>query len=295
VDGTGYARNLYKLAAVNQAGSLSGDTGSVGPYYTRIVTPPRPPVLYKVQSASAAIVVAWALDTSPDVAAYMIYRSADPSALADLRFFGQDPTHPAALSALPSVTANTQSYPPLSFVQGSSGNVDPRLIGFVPDPRLVARDYSNSVMAEIVLPPGPPPNQVNAVYRLSDFITTPNKPQLGFNYWTTPVSGLPAVVQSSPTQTRLTGLRIGLGRGVPVVVVATWAGVQKALGVVPVRRAGFVDVVSSPSTPADPNAIAAAPAPSASAPNFYAVLSVDIFGNRSTPSKIFAGQMFGTL
>jgi hypothetical protein len=294
VDGTGYARNLYKLAAVNQAGSVSGDTGSVGPYYTRIVSPPRPPVLYKVQSASAAIVVAWALDTNPDVAAYMIYRSADFSALADLRFFGQDPTHPAALSALPSVTANTQSYPPLSFVQGSGGNVDPRLIGFVPDPRLVARDYTNSVMAEILLPPGPPPDQINAVYRLSDFITAAGKPQLGFNYWTTPVSGLPAVVQSSPTQTRLTGLRIGLGRGMPVVVVATWAGVQKALGVVPVRRAGFVDVASSPSTPSDPNAIAAAPAPSASAPNFYAVASVDIFGNRSAPSKIFAGQMFGT-
>jgi hypothetical protein len=80
----------------------------------------------------------------------------------------------------------------------------------------------------------------------------------------------------------------------PVVVVATWAGVQKALGVVPVRRAGFVDVASSPSTPSDPNAIAAAPAPSASAPNFYAVAYVDIFGNRSAPSKIFAGQMFGT-
>lgn len=293
VDGTGYARNLYKLSAVNQAGSLSGDTGSVGPYYTRVVTPPRPPVLYKVQSASAAIVVAWALDTNPDVAAYMVYRSADPTNLADLRFFGQDPTHPAPLSSLPSVIANTQSYPPLSFVQGSGGNVDPRLIGFVPDPRLVARDYTNSVMAEIVLPPGPPPDQVNAVYRLSDYI--PGKPQIGFNYWTSVVSGLPAVVQSSPTETRLTGLRIGLGRGVPVVVFATWGGVQKALGVVPIRRAGFVDVVSSPSTPADPNAIAAAPAPSASTPNFYAVVAVDIFGNRSASSKIFAGQMFGSL
>jgi hypothetical protein len=178
-------------------------------------------------------------------------------------------------------------------VQGTGGNVDPRLIGFVPDPRLVARDYTNSVMAEIVLPPGPPPDQINAVYRLSDYI--PGKPQIGFNYWTSPVSGLPSVVHSSPTETRLTGLRIGLGRGVPVVVVATWAGVEKALGVVTIRRAGFVDVVSSPSTPADPNAIAAAPAPSTSAPNFYAVVAVDIFGNRSAPSKIFAGQMFGSL
>ncbi len=294
VDGTGYARNLYKLAAVNQAGSLSDDTGSVGPYYTRIVTPPRPPVLYKVQSASAAIIVAWALDTNPDVAAYMVYRAADPSALADLRFFGQDPTHPAALNTLPSVTASTQTYPPLSFLQGTGGNVDPRLVGFVPDPRLVARDYPDSVMAEIVLPPGPPPDKVNAVYRLSDYSTKAGQAQAGFNYWTAPVSTLPAVVQTSPTETRLTGLRIGLGRGVPVVVVATWAGVPKAIGVVPIRRAGFVDVVRSPSTPADPNAIAAAPPPSATSPNFYAVVAVDVFGNRSAPSKIFAGQMFGT-
>ena len=293
VDGTGYGRNLYKLAAVNQAGSQSGDTGSVGPVYTRIVAPPRPPVLYKVQSASAAIVVAWGLDSNPDVAAYLVYRASNPAALADLRYFGQDPSHPAPLNELPSVQDNTQSYPPLTLVQGTGGNIDSRLIGFVPDPRLVARDYTNSVMAEIVLPPGPPPDEVNGVYRQSDYIVMAGATQIGFNYWTPPVSTLPAVV-STPTQTRLTGLRIGLGRGVPVVVVATWSGVKKAIGVVPIRRAGFVDAVSSASTPADPNAIAAAPPPSATAPNFYAVVSVDIFGNRSTPSQIFAGQMFGT-
>jgi hypothetical protein len=50
--------------------------------------------------------------------------------------------------------------------------VDARLIGFVPDPRLVARDYTNSVMAEIVLPPGPAPDTINGVYRLSDYIAT---------------------------------------------------------------------------------------------------------------------------
>ena len=294
VDGTGYGRNLYKLAAVNLAGSLSDDTGSVGPVYTRIVTPPRPPVLYKVQAAPAAIIVAWALDTNPDVAAYIVYRGASPAALADLRYFGPDPAHPVPLSDLWSISTNTQTYPPLTFHQGSGGDVDPRLIGFVPDPRLVARDYPNSVMAEIVLPPGPPPDEVNAVYRLSDYIVTPGATQPGFSYWTPPVSGLPAVVQTSPTQTRLIGLRIGLGRGVPVVVVATWNGTQKAIGVVPNRRAGFVDATSSATVPADANAIAGAPPPSATGTNFYAVVSVDIFGNRSTPSQVFAGQMFGT-
>lgn len=293
VDGTGYGRNLYKLAAVNQSGSTSSDTGSVGPIYTRIVTPPRPPVLYKVQSASAAIVVAWGLDTNPDVAAYLVYRASTAAALADLRYFGNDASHPAPLNELATVQYNTQSYPPLTFVQGTGGNVDARLIGFVPDPRLVARDYPNSVMAEIVLPPGPPPDEINGVYRQSDYIPTSGATQVGFNYWTPPVNTLPSVV-STPTQTRLTGLRIGLGRGVPVVVVATWSGVKKAIGVVPIRRAGFVDAVSSASTPADPNAIAAAPPPSATAPNFYAVVSVDIFGNRSMPSQIFSGQMFGT-
>jgi hypothetical protein len=293
VDGTGYGRTLYRLAAVNAAGSLSATTGSIGPYYVQIVTPPRPPVLYKLQATESAIVVAWALDTNPDVAAYLVYRAATLDALADLRYFGADWTHPAPASALPSVRYNEQSYPPLSFVQGTPPNIDQRIIALVPDPRLCARDYNGSDMGEIALPPGPPPDSVNGVYRLSEY-SPARAPlsQLAFNYWTPPASGGIAQLKTdSPTQSRLTGLRIGLGRGVPVVVVATWKGSVKVVGQVPVRRAGFVDGVATGGAPLDPNAIPSASAPSTNALNAYVVVAVDIFGNRSAPSKAFAAQM----
>jgi hypothetical protein len=293
IDGTGYGRTLYRLAAVNQAGSMSSTTNSIGPYYTRIVTPPRPPVLYKLQPTETAIIVAWALDTNPDVAAYVVYRAASVGDLEDMRYFGADWAHPAAASALPSVQFSGQSYPPLSFVQGTALNIDKRLIGFVPDPRLCARDYGGSNMAEIALPPGPPPDQINGVYRLSDYASALGPlGQIAFNYWTPPAAGgIAELVTASPTQSRLTGLRIGLGRGVPVVVVATWNGSVKVIGQVPVRRAGFVDGVSAGGVPLDPNAISNTPAPSTNALNAYVVVAVDIFGNRSAPSSAFATQM----
>jgi hypothetical protein len=293
VDGTGYGRALYRVAAVNQAGSVSSTTGSIGPYYTQIVTPPRAPVLYKLQSTESAIVVAWALDTNPDVAAYMIYRAATLEALADLRYFGADWTHPASASALSSVSYNGQSYPPLSFVQAAAPNIDQRIVGFVPDPRLCARDYNGSDMGEIALPSGAPPDQVKGVYRLSDYNSALSPlGQLAFNYWTPPsAGGIAQLKTDSPTQSRLTGLRIGLGRGVPVVIVATWKGTARTIGQVPVRRAGFVDGVTAGGVALDPNAIANAPAPGTATLNAYVVVAVDIFGNYSAPSKAFAAQM----
>jgi hypothetical protein len=76
-----------------------------------------------------------------------------------------------------------------------------------------------------------------------------------------------------------------------VVVVATFAGSVKVFGLVPVRRAGFVDGVTASAKPLDVNAILGAPPPSATALNAYAVVAVDIFGNRSAPSSVFAAQM----
>lgn len=295
VDGSGYGRTVYRLTAVNQAGSMStAPTNTIGPWYTTIVKPPRAPVLYKVQPTETAVIVAWALDASPDVAGYVVYRAGTVEELEDLRYFGADPTHPSPTNELPTFARNNQSYPPLTFVQGTSGNVDQRIVGFVPDPRLCARDYQGSDMGEVILPPGPAPETINGVYRLSDYVQALGPTgQPAFNYWTPPAAGgIAQVVTSSTTQTRLTGLRIGLGRGVPVVVVATWAGKVQALGVVPNRRAAFVD--SAPAS--DPNAIAGAPAPntctaSACGVNAYAVVSVEIFGNRSAPSSVFATQM----
>jgi hypothetical protein len=288
VNGNGYGRTVYRLAAVNQAGSFSSTTKSIGPWYTKIVTPPRPPVLYKLQPTESALIVAWALDTNPDVAAYAVYRGTSVADLADLRYFGADPAHPSPPGELPSVQYNTQSYPPLSFVQGLGANIDPRIVGFVPDPRLCARDYNGSDMGEVVLPTGPPPDTVNGVYRLSDYVQALGPAgQLAFNYWTPPAGGIAQLVTSFATQSRLKGLRIGLGRGVPVVVVATWGTTMKALGVVPIRRAGFID--SAPVS--DPNAIQGVPEPNTSALNAYAVVSIDISGNRSASSSVFAAQM----
>ena len=65
----------------------------------------------------------------------------------------------------------------------------------------------------------------------------------------------------------------------------------KVVGQVPVRRAGFVDGVASGGAPLDPNAIHGVPAPATNALNAYVVVAVDIFGNRSAPSKAFAAQM----
>jgi hypothetical protein len=293
VDGTGFGRTLYRLAAVNAAGSISSTTGSIGPYYTQIVTPPRPPVLYKLQATESAIIVAWALDSNPDVAAYLVYRAASVDQLNDLRFFGADPTHPVPQSALATIRYNQQTWPPLSFVQAPApANVDPRMVGFVFDPRLCARDYAGSDMGEIVLPTGPAPDAVHGVYRLTEYDSTAAPTmQTAFNYWTPPgVGGIAQLKVDSASQTRLTGLRIGLGRGVPVVLVATWQGVTRVLGQVPVRRAGFVDGVSSGGSPLDANAIAGAPAPNAAGTNAYVVVALDIYGNRSLPSKPFAAQ-----
>ena len=275
---------------MNAAGSSSDVSDSIGPYYTRIVTLPRPPVVYKLQALESAIIVAWALDSNPDVAGYLAYRGTSLSDLSDLRFFGPDPSHPST-TGLATIGTNFKQWPLLSF---GSGTIDPRIIGFVPDPRLCVRDYTGSDMGEIPLPAGPPPDAVNAVYRVSEYDPTEpptNQPQ-AFNYWTPPAAGgIAQVVTDSSTRSRLTGLRIGLGRGVPVVVVATYAGVPKVMGQVPVRRIGFVDGVSTSGVPFDPNALAGAAPPSTTSLNTYAIVSVDIFGNRSASSTVFASQM----
>lgn len=290
VDGTGYGRNLYKLAAVNAAGNVSGVTGSIGPYYTRVVTPPRPPVFYKLQATQSAIIPAWALDSNPDVAAYIVYRANSAASLADLRYFGNDPTHPVAPSALAATQYNPKVAHGISF---GSGLLDPRIIGLTPDPRLCARDYEDSDAGEIALPIGPAPDAVNGVYRLTEYDSKLDPlAQKAFNYWTPPATGgIAQLIIDTLTQSRLTGLRIGLGRGVPVVVVATFAGRVKALGQVRVRRGAFIDGLTSAGTASDPNAIPGAPTLNLTGPNFYCIVAVDIFGNLSTPSKAFAAQL----
>ena len=62
---------------------------------------------------------------------------------------------------------------------------------------------------------------------------------------------------AKPATSRVTGLRLGLGRGVAAVVVASYAGVVRVIGSQPVLRIAFIDGIqpgSAPPTPADPNA-----------------------------------------
>ena len=56
------------------------------------------------QPLGGGVLVAWALDTGPDTAGYLIYRAGSPDVLADLRYFGQPGpggvTDPARLARL---------------------------------------------------------------------------------------------------------------------------------------------------------------------------------------------------
>ena len=292
VDGGGYGRTFYKLASVNAAASGSALTGAIGPYYTRVVTPPRAPVVYKIQATSASIVVAWALDDNNDVAGYLVYRGAEASDLADLRWFGPNPEFPSATGVAAILSDPKRAYP-LSFGPGA---IDPRIIALKPDPRLCARDYEGGDMGEIPLPPGVVPDAIDAVYRLSDYQASRaplDQPQ-AFNYWTPPKrGGIAQLVVDGPGQARIKGLRIGLGRRVPVVVVVSSAGAPQVLGDVGVRRLSLTDGVSS-GAPLDPDASSVYAPPAATGSNFYAVVAVDVHGNRSAGSKIFAASLSPT-
>src|ERR1051325_10890309 len=84
---------------------------------------------------------------------------------------------------------------------------------------------------------------------------------------------------------RVKGLRVGLGRGVPVVVVAQIAGATQSLGVLQSRRISFVDKAGNAEV------IPGTTPPQAAKTYYYTVVAVDIFGNRSAPSIIFSGQL----
>ncbi len=292
-NGNGFGRNLYQLCSINGAGSRSAPTPSVGPIYTRTVRPSRAPVLYKVapQPGTGAFIVAWALDASPDVAGYLVYRAPSPEELVDVRWWGSDPERPLEPVELARVQTSPGAWSPLSL---TAGERDPRLIGLVNDPRAWARDYQGSDMGEVALPPGTPPEEILGVYRLAEFeAKTPAVQPGAFNYWIPgPAGGTAQLVTdtaTSPASARITGLRLGLGRGVAVVVVARYAGAVRTIGVQEPLRAAFVDGPRAPgeTEPADANALLPwTPLTSGESPA-YAVVAVDVAGNRSAPSRPF--------
>jgi hypothetical protein len=298
VKGNGHGRTLYKLSALNQAGSVSTRTGAAGPIYTQAVRASRAPVLYRVQAAVDALIVAWALDDNTDVAGYLVYRADDPTALVDLRWWGTDPTHPADASTLAGPTFDPTAWQGFAL---SAGPVDPRLVAVIGDPRVFARDHPESDMAEIPLPPGGAPDEVLGVYRLDEFAAAapPQTQPQAFNYWlpdTGSGDGTAQVITvggGAAARSRITGLRLGLGQGVPAVVVARYGTTVRALGTLPIRRATFVDAAvtgSSPATPTDADAVTGWTAPDLTAASFYTVVAVDIAGNRSPAATAYGAR-----
>jgi hypothetical protein len=301
VDGKGDGRFLYKLQAVNQAGNPSSEAGNprgvtraAGPYYTRVTQPPTAPPLARVQPLRGGIVIVWAIEPGPDTAVYLVYRAASREDLSDLRYFGKptatglvDPTKRARLESRPN------AWPVLGF---SGEDVDPRIVALVPDPRLISRDSEGSFMAEITLPLGVVPSAVLGVYRAAEFDAAgdPLHQPGAFNYWRPPsAGGLAQLVTAPAGPVRVVGLRIGLGRAVPVVVVATLDGAARVLGVLPARRAAFLDAGTTGS-PADTSALSGWTPPPAGAPSFYRVVAVDRFGNVSDPSAVGSAQPANT-
>lgn len=288
VDGKGFGSTVFTLAAVNKAGSESARTGAIGPYYTRPTTPPRAPVLYRVQPAISSVVVAWALDESPDVAGYLVYRADSVEALADLRWFGPDKSAPQT-TGLATIVSDPAAAVPISF---SAGSIDTRLIALVPHPQLCARDYEGSDMGEVPLPDGTVPDAIDAVHRATGYDATRpplDQPQ-AFNYWTPPAAGGIAQFTTASGRARVTGLRIGLAQRVPVVVVATFGGTPRALGALAVRRAAFVDGIGADAKPLDAHALDGYTAPNPAADNVYCVVALDVWGQRSPPSKAFVAR-----
>jgi hypothetical protein len=151
-------------------------------------------------------------------------------------------------------------------------------------------------MGEVALPSGPPPEEILGVYRLAEFDpSTPETQPGAFNYWIPGSAGgtaqLVSDTSSSPATSRITGLRLGLGRGVAVAVVASYAGTIKVIGGLPVLRTAFVDgaiLGSNPATPADLNAAPSWTSVASGESPSYVLVAIDVAGNQSTPSKPFA-------
>jgi len=279
IDGKGFERVLYKLGAMNAAGSSSHLTGAAGPYYTRIITPPRPSTLAKIAANNTSITIEWTISQSPDIAAYLVYRAEKREDLVDLRYFGPDPARPLVPSALAQLVYSHTQRPAMKL---SGAPIDPRIRALVPDPRIFARDFEGSDRAEIRLPDDT--QEIFGVYRLSEFNAagSPLNQPGAFNYWRPVAKG--STLAAAPR--RVKGLRVGLGRGVPVVVVAQIGGATQSLGTLQSLRISFAD--KSGNADAIAGTTPPQPAPKT---YYYAIVAVDIFGNRSAASTIFSGQL----
>jgi hypothetical protein len=285
VDGRGYDRFLYKVQAANPAGAFGPDTTTAGPYYTRPVRGPGKPVITEVLPQPGGLVVGWTLDEDPETVAYLVYRAGTAQELADLRFFGP----PDANGLVDPTRVARPEFRPVDWpaVTLTTGPADPRLVALSPDPRLVARDYEGSNMAEVVLPGLLGVTAVVGVFRADEFDPTADPlGQKAFNYWRPPGQrGISQVVAGAGKPVRLTGLRVGLGKGVPVVAVVRTGDSVRVAGVLSARRAGFFD-----GPPGSAGGLPSRTPPPAAATVYYALVAFDRFGNRSEPSDPVSGR-----
>lgn len=176
----------------------------------------------------------------------------------------------------------------MSHVGYHSGDIDPRLVALIPEPRLFAKDFDGSYMAEIVLPIGVIPSEVLGVYRLNEY--NPNNPPSqqpqAFNYYRPEGNKGMAKLSVAGNQARIIGLRIGLGRPVEVVAVIKVSTDIRVLGNLAVRRGYFLDG-GAIGQPNDPNSLPTWTPPKFKESNYYRIVAIDRFGNRSIPSTAF--------
>jgi hypothetical protein len=235
--------------------------------------------LAKIAATNTSITIEWTISQNPDIAAYLVYRAEKREELVDLRYFGPDHARPLVPSALAQLVYSHTQRPAMKL---AGAEIDRRIRGLVADPRIFARDFDASDRAEVLMPDNT--EEILGVYRLSEFNSAGslfNQPG-AFNYWRPVPKG--SSLAAAPR--RVKGLRVGLGRGVPVVVVAKIGGATQSLGTLQSRRISFVDKAGTA------NAIAGTMPPQpAPKTYYYAVVAVDIFGNRSAPSTVFSGQL----
>src|SRR4029453_2162841 len=114
-------------------------------------------------------------------------------------------------------------------------------------------------------------DQIFGVYRLNEFdragdpLTQPR----AFNYWRPQPGGSGTSLAGNPR--RVKGLRVGLGRGVPVVIVASAGENIITLGALAKPRVFFSDSAASA------DAIAGTSAPQPVKTYYYAIVGVDVF------------------
>ncbi|MDQ0078268.1 hypothetical protein [Arthrobacter oryzae] len=152
LDGRATNRYLYRAAYVDAANNRGPLSLASAPVRLPNVVPPRTPYVTKVLGGDRSIVLSWASNREPDLAAYRVYRSDDPARTRDVRLMAlihtipldaTEPTdRPAAVSWTDTVPGLVNHWYRISAVD-TAGNESPACAA------VVGRGYDES-------PPDPP-------------------------------------------------------------------------------------------------------------------------------------------